>query len=345
MWLHIEWKRRLSILGIAAGVYAGYKYLLPAAVPFLAAWTLASWLSPITAKIEERTGIRKNITGTAALLVLFAFAGTLLYFGAAELFSQIRTAAAHFPEAAAHGRRLLDDCCTALERSTGIRTEDSRGFLLAQMDAVQENFLTSAGTDTFAAVFSGAKKVMLLGAGVMMTFITTLLMLGDMENIRRKIWDYSWLVGTRRVFRRLRKTTVTYLKAQLLIIAAVSAVCAVGFWLMGSPYFLIMGIGLAVFDAVPIIGTGTFLYPAALILLLRGKDAAALGCVILDILTSLLRELLEPRLLGAKLGVSPLMVLASVYFGMLLFGGWGVLLGPLSFSTAFEIGREWDVWG
>lgn len=72
---------------------------------------------------------------------------------------------------------------------------------------------------------------------------------------------------------------------------------------------------------------------------------AALGCVGLDIVTSFLREFMEPRLLGAKLGISPLAVLASVYFGMLIYGGWGVLLGPLSFSTAYEIGREWDVWG
>lgn len=114
---------------------------------------------------------------------------------------------------------------------------------------------------------------------------------------------------------------------------------------MGSPYFLILGIVLAVFDAVPIIGTGTFLYPAALILFLQRKGMLAAGCVLLDLITSFLREFLEPRLLGAKLGVSPLAVLASVYFGMLLFGGWGVLVGPLSFSTAYEIGKEWDIWG
>lgn len=113
---------------------------------------------------------------------------------------------------------------------------------------------------------------------------------------------------------------------------------------MKSPYFLILGIGLGVLDVLPLIGTGTFLYPAAVIFLIRGNVGIAGGCVILDIVTSLLREFLEPRLLGEKLGISPISVLASVYLGVILYGGWGVVLGPLAFSTAYEIGKEWDIW-
>ncbi len=113
---------------------------------------------------------------------------------------------------------------------------------------------------------------------------------------------------------------------------------------MKNPYFLILGIALGVLDALPIIGTGTFLYPAALIFLLRGNSWTAAGCVLLDVVTSILREFLEPKLLGGKLGISPIAVLASVYIGIFLYGGLGVFLGPLSFSTIYELGKEWDVW-
>ena len=114
--------------------------------------------------------------------------------------------------------------------------------------------------------------------------------------------------------------------------------------MMGNPYFFLLGAGLAVFDAIPLIGTGLFLYPAALILVLRKKIFLAVGCVLLDVVTSFTREYLESRLLGKGLGFSPVVVLASVYFGILLFGIWGVFLGPLSFSTVYEIGKEWDLW-
>jgi predicted PurR-regulated permease PerM len=113
---------------------------------------------------------------------------------------------------------------------------------------------------------------------------------------------------------------------------------------MKSPYFLILGLALGALDALPVIGTGTFLYPAAVVCLLKGNTVAAVGCVLLDLVTSLLREYLEPRLLGEKLGISPVVILACVYVGLFLFGASGVILGPLAFSTALELGREWDVW-
>ena len=52
--LQIEWKRRLTIGGIIAGVLLGYRYLFPVVLPFLAAWILASWLYPATVKVEKR---------------------------------------------------------------------------------------------------------------------------------------------------------------------------------------------------------------------------------------------------------------------------------------------------
>lgn len=342
--MHIEWKRKLMIMGIGVGVFVGYKYLLPAAVPFLAAWVLASWLEPIAGKVERRTKIKKSFTGAFLLTVLLALMGVLMYLGIRELFVQIQTALIHVPDFADGVLKLLDNFCGALERSTGIPGSDSREYILSRVKDSRENLLTFVGTDVMEIILSWTKGILFFMSGLVVTFITTILIIGDMENLRRKIWDYSWLVGTRRVVKRLQKTTVLYLKAQLIIIFCVGAVCCIGFYLMKSPYYLILGIVLGFLDALPIIGTGTFLYPAAVIFLIKGRAGIAVGCVLLDIITSVLRELLEPRLLGKKLGVSPIAVLASVYLGVLLFGVWGVLLGPLSFSTAYEIGREWDVW-
>ncbi len=151
-------------------------------------------------------------------------------------------------------------------------------------------------------------------------------------------------MGTRRVIKRLQKTTVVYVKSQAVIMLLVAVVSSLWFWMMKSPYFLIQGLVLGALDALPLLGTGSFLYPAAFYYLLRGQPGMAAGCVLLDVATSFVREFLEPRLLGGRLGISPIAVIASVYLGFFLFGGWGVILGPLSFSTAYEIGREWDVW-
>lgn len=342
--MNIEWKRRCMIAGIVAGVYAGYRFLLPVAIPFLAAWVLAEWLYPVTVKIEKRTKIRKNFAGIFLLTVFFGLAGVVLYAGVSEILAQIRTAITHFPVLKRSGNVLLDQCCSLVEELTGVAAADSRRYLVAHMAGIRESLLSSVNPEAVSKIISCFSKVFVLFSGVVVIFIAAVLFMNDMEAIRKKIWDYSWLVGTRRVVRRLKKTSVTYLKAQLVIMALVAAVCTVGFWFMKSPYFLILGIALGALDALPLIGTGTFLYPAALFFILHGNTSTAAGCVILDIVTSLLREFLEPRLLGGRLGISPVMILISVYAGIFLYGGWGVILGPLSFSTIYEIGKEWDVW-
>lgn len=101
---------------------------------------------------------------------------------------------------------------------------------------------------------------------------------------------------------------------------------------------------MGLLDMLPVIGTGTFLYPAAFVLFLQGKPSAALGCVVLDLVTSFTREFLEPKLLGKSLGVYPVVILAAVYLGFFIYGWPGFLLGPLSLSLVYEIGREYDLW-
>lgn len=342
--MNIEWKRRLIILGITVGTIAGYRYLVPVLLPFVAAWLLAGWLYPWAAKIEKKTKIKKSLAGSIFLALIFAVIGFVLYIIVREILAQVKTAVSNFPVVLHWCGVFLDKCCVLIEDVTGIARDTSRTYILNQTSGLQKQFLAEMSPQTVRGIFSGVKGVLVIFSGLVVTFISCVLLISDMENMRKKIWDYTWLVGVRRVVKRLKRTTVTYLKAQLLLIVLVAVVCAAGFWLMGSPYFLILGIALGVLDALPILGTGSFLYPAALFFLIKGNTGVAAGCVILDIVTSVLREYLEPRLVGDKLGVPPIAVLASVYVGIFLYGAWGFFLGPLSFSTIYEVGRQWDVW-
>ena len=342
--MSLEWKRRLTIIGIAVGVFAGYRYLLPVAIPFLLAWMFAGWLYPITLKIERRTKIKKSVAGAVLLTALFGVLGGLLYLGMRELLRQLKTAVSHLPQWLVWGEELLKRCCVLLEEVTGISRDSSEAYILEQLSGMQEHLLTLVGAENLVKIVSLVKGLVIFFSGIVVVYISTILILQDMEALRGKIRDHAWMNGIHRAAIRLKKTTVTYMKAQLLLMGLVAAVCTVGFWFMGSPYFLILGLALGVLDALPIIGTGTFLYPAAVFFLLKGNGTAAAGCVALDLVTSILREFLEPRLLGGRLGISPIAVVASVYIGVFLFGGFGVFLGPLAFSTAYELGKEWELW-
>ena len=342
--MQMVWKRRITIAVIIAGVYAGYKYLLPVAFPFVLAWILAVWIYPFTVKLEKYTRIKRRWTGGLILFAVFGAVGIAGYFLLKELAIQIQEVMIHLPDILEKIKKMAELGCIKAGKMTGM---DGRVWYDSFMNETGSFWTSfsgeSKGTILVKAVHYG-KSVLFCLSGTVVVLISAMLFMGDMENIRRKIREYTWISGAVKISRRLGATTLVYLKTQLIIIVAVAAVCAAGIWMMGNPYFFLLGAGLAVFDAIPLIGTGLFLYPAALILVLRKKIFLAVGCVLLDVVTSFTREYLESRLLGKGLGFSPVVVLASVYFGILLFGIWGVFLGPLSFSTVYEIGKEWDLW-
>ena len=312
--------------------------------PFLTAIFLAGWLYPAAVRVEKKTGIKRGITGTVLLTFVFMAVGILVYWCIRGALGQIQAAIENIPALLKTAEGMLDSCCGVLEEITGYSGTETKKYIMEESGNIMGVFLSALTPENMEKILGMAKLGIFFISGLVVTYISASFIMGDMENIQKKIREYSWLTGIRRAFRRLKETTAVYFKAQILIIAIIACVCAAGFWLMKSPYFLIFGIALGILDAIPLIGTGTILYPAAIIFLIKGEAGIAVGCVILDLITSFLREVLEARLLGGRLGVSPLVILGCVYIGVLIFGGAGVILGPLAFSTAYELGKEWDVW-
>ena len=131
-----------------------------------------------------------------------------------------------------------------------------------------------------------------------------------------------------------------YLKAQFKIILVVCLLCICGLWVLKVRHYVGFGIAIGIFDAFPVLGTGTFLIPGALIVLIQGKIKMSIGLFVLYLLTAAVRQFLEPRLIGNHIGVSPLLVLVSVYLGVILYGGFGFLLGPISAFLIYVILKE-----
>ena len=94
-------------------------------------------------------------------------------------------------------------------------------------------------------------------------------------------------------------------------------------------------------DALPFIGTGTILLPWAALELFRGDFFHAAAYLTFFLITNSTRDFLEPRLLGEKLGVYPIVIAVVVYVGICIFGPAGVLLGPLMLLVIREVIREW----
>lgn len=339
-----EWKRRIYIVGIVAGVYLGFRYVLPPAVPFLIGWGLAVWLYPLSVRIEKKIRVKKSVVGGFLMILLLAAAGLLLWSGVETLIGQLKAWLMNFTELQDKFYYFVDQCCCSLESSLGISRVESRKFILMNVEKIQNNFIQELSPRTIFQATDYLKGMIAVISSVLIAFISGVLFLHDLEDIRRALRTYRFYQPWRRVLKRLKQTCVTYLKAQMLIMVMIAFICTFMLWLMKSPYYLLFGMGLGILDALPIIGTGLFMYPAALIFFIRGQTGLAVWCLSIEVVTTLVREFMEPRLLGDKLGVYPVVIMAAIYFGFIVFGVSGFILGPVALSLVYGIGKEWDIW-
>ena len=136
-----------------------------------------------------------------------------------------------------------------------------------------------------------------------------------------------------RVLGQLRVTALCafggYLKAQLLLSTGVFFILLAGFLLTGQPYGLLLALGLAMLDFIPLLGAGTVMAPWAVIsLFLRNYPQSIRLMVILGIIV-VFRRVMEPKFVGDQTGLSPVASLISIYTGMKLAGITGMILGPV----------------
>ena len=131
----------------------------------------------------------------------------------------------------------------------------------------------------------------------------------------------------------MKKTVVAafggYLKAQLLLSLGVFGILLAGFLFTGQDYALLLALGLAVLDFIPLLGSGTVMVPWAVIALLTRDYSKALLVLAIWGVIAVFRRVAEPKIVGDQTGLSPILSLISIYVGMKLGGVPGMILGPI----------------
>ncbi|MDE5964134.1 MAG: sporulation integral membrane protein YtvI [Eubacterium sp.] len=102
---------------------------------------------------------------------------------------------------------------------------------------------------------------------------------------------------------------------------------------MDNGYVFMIAIAIAVFDILPVAGSGGILIPWAVVSLILGSYPKAIGLIVIYVVITVIRQYIEPKIVGTSLGVHPIVTLAGLYFGLKLFGFMGMFIVPLAVMT------------
>lgn len=294
-------KEMITGVVLALLLFLFLKYIFPLVSPFLLAYLSVYAVYPLLYKLEEKWKIRKSIT-MFFLLGIFV----LLLLGACFLFI------------IATGGSMEEFLPVIIEWKDRIFITSGSAFFKDLLPELLKNTVSYVG------------KVFPILAYIGIYLVATILMAKDFDGLMTKVHSIGALDLFMDVVGKILRTAGLYLKAQLILILIIVIVCSTGFYFIGISSPILLGVLTGIMDALPFIGTAIVLVPSALLFFLEGEIAKGVVCLILYLICVMVRELLEPRLVGKRLGIFPVVLLISLYAGMKLFGVSGIIKGPLA---------------
>jgi len=336
--------RKLWILAaLLAGIFLGFRYLLPLIFPFLLGGALALAAEPIVRFGCRKLHLPRPVSAGIGVGMSFAFLAMVILMLAALVLRELRTLAGILPDleqSISGGMQSMSvwllelaskapgDIATVLERNINDFFSGSSALL----DRIT-GYLLHLASGILSQV---PGRALSFGTAIIASFMISA-KLPKLKSAVRNRLGIQKLQPLFDTLRRLRHTLVCWLKAQLKLSGITFTVATVGLLLLRISYAPLWAAVIALVDAFPVLGTGAILVPWSLVSFLQGDRLLAFGLLGLYAAAAVTRTVLEPRLVGKQLGLDPLVTLIALYAGFKLFGLPGMILAPILAITVTQL--------
>ena len=321
----------IPLLGLCLVIFLGPR-LLHFFMPFVVGWILALLANPLVRFLERRVKLVRRhgsmliiIAALAIVIGLFYGAGLLVYremgsflADAPEIYQSV---IAEIENALQNGRKLAEYFPQNLQPPLLAFSDN--------LDGLFGKLVSRAAEPTVQIAGHVAKSIRNLLVNMVIIILSSYLFLADRESIMRWLKEHlpAFVFRYIEYMKRDAKGLIGgYFLAQFRIMCVVALILAAGFLVLGVRYGVLLAFLTAILDFLPIFGTGTVLFPWAVVKLFAGEYAYATGLILLYILTQVVRQIIQPKIVGESMGLPPLMTLFLLYLGFKLRGLTGMIL-------------------
>ncbi len=333
------WTRVLKKILIAAVIILGLFVSIKLSIfylPFLIAFIISLILEPVIKFLKNRTSFERK---TCAIIVMLVFASllvALMVWGIVSLISEASNLLSglngYYDKFNELIQRILYDTGFAkiqlpLEVTKIIDTSSQEllEYGSNSLKTILTNFLESA------------TELPIIGIYIGVTFLAIYFMCADRIYILDEVEHHlpkMWVKKIGKHLRELIEALGSFLKAQVILILISFVEVLIGLYLfkvfgLNVEYPLLMALLIGFVDALPILGSGTVMLPWALIVAINGDIKLGMAITFLWIIITVIRQLLEPKIVSKKIGIHPIFTLIAMYTGLKLIGILGLIIGPI----------------
>lgn len=329
-------KRALTFVGTTVVVYLIIKYILPLVVPFLVAGIIAKLFLPFVQWMHKKTRLPESITIAIILILIFTIGGLLFYIVGSLLIEQLLQLADHIPFYIQNIMQWFESTMNDTEHLLHLQ----QGTLIEQVEDIAiyaRDGIVKVVMDNWIVC---AKFFVELGIFFVIFFVATIYWIKERNIITKAKNQSLFQKEINLVLSTTSQVGCAYLKVEGSIMLITTAICVIGLWLMQNPYSILLGIGIGLLDALPFLGTGTIFIPWILLSFILGNLKRAVFLLVLYLICYFMREFMESKLLGNRIGITAIETMISIYVGLKLFGIVGLFIGPIAWILIKEIDKN-----
>ena len=330
-----------AIIGIA--IYLGLAYLLPVCVPFLLGIPIAYLVVWISRKLH----CPNKLFRLFLMLVIYGIIGLLITLAAVKSISTITSIIKWIPEV--YELKVLP-LATLAYKWFGQTVEMLDPALISALEMLKENLLSAL--KGLVTLLSGKAVNLISGVAtgipslifsLLAMIFSTVFVANDYENIRQFSSDHL-PQKVKNVLKKMRiyltDTLFVVIRSYALIMVLTFTELSIFFSVFGIEHPILKAALIAIMDIMPILGTGGIMIPWAVISLVLGYTKLGIQLFIIYAVVTVIRNYVEPKIVGTQLGLHPIITLVAMFIGLRLFGFWGLFGLPISISFLWKEWRE-----
>ena len=318
-------------------VWFFFRFLFPLAAPFLLAFVLITLFYSLLQRVQRRIPMKKKFLAVGIILPFLLMVSAVLWAIFALGAGQLQGLPDFCEKMEKQAEVFFHQCCCQLDGRFGWEGEKIETYVIEQMTVVMENVQVQVVPRLLSSSYSCFKGIIAVIGFLAITCMAAFLLEKDytktVEWIKKeKSYQFLWMV-----FEGVLSYIITFFKAQGVILLIIAVLCCVTLSIVGVEGAIFLGLLAGFLDVLPFVGTGIVLVPLSIWQLINGEYVRMTVCLVLYGVCVLTREFLEPRLIGSKMGISPVYILLAIYAGVKLFGVGGIVKGPLALIVILEI--------
>lgn len=309
--------------------FIGMKYIIPIALPFITAWLFATCINYFSNKLTSKTKVNKSIISKILLLFFYLMLVGLVIAVCSFVVNKVDNIIAIYPTFYENNvKPIINDLYIFVGK-----------FESEEHISLFNNLYThlTSGIEEFAGLF-------IKWLGTLATKIPEFIWISVIILIATAFFtvDYDKIKNTAKMYIPIKyqdvskkfldstiKTLPKFLKGYIMVLALTFFESIVFLFAMGIEHYLLISFIIAIVDILPVLGTGAIVLPWSIYSFITGDIGLGICLIIMYTFITVVRQYAEPKIIGDKIGVYPIVTLCAMFVGQQIFGIGGLLGFPI----------------